>query len=44
MHEEPYVPNYGFKGGMVLQEGMTICIEPMFIDGPDDLFIDPLDK
>ncbi len=44
MHEEPYVPNYGFKGGMKLQEGMTICIEPMFIDGPDDLFIDPLDK
>ncbi len=44
MHEEPYVPNYGFKGGMRLQEGMTICIEPMFIDGPDDLFIDPLDK
>ncbi len=43
MHEEPYVPNYGFKGGMTLQEGMTICIEPMFIDGPDDLFIDPLD-
>ncbi len=43
MHEEPYVPNYGFKGGMKLQEGMTICIEPMFIDGPDDLFIDPLD-
>ncbi len=44
MHEEPYVPNYGFKGGMQLQEGMTICIEPMFIDGPDDLFIDPIDK
>ncbi len=44
MHEEPYVPNYGFDGGMKLQEGMTICIEPMFIDGPDDLFIDPIDK
>lgn len=44
MHEEPYVPNYAFKGGMKLQEGMTICIEPMFIDGKDDLFIDPLDK
>lgn len=44
MHEEPYVPNYAFKGGMKLQEGMTICIEPMFIDGPDDLFIDPMDK
>ncbi len=44
MHEEPYVPNYGFKGGMKLQEGMTICIEPMFIDGKDELFTDPLDK
>ncbi len=44
MHEEPYVPNYSFKGGMVLQEGMTICIEPMFIDGPDKLFTDPIDK
>lgn len=44
MHEEPYVPNYEFKGGMVLKEGMTICIEPMFIDGKDDLFIDPFDK
>ncbi len=44
MHEEPYVPNYGFKGGMTLQEGMTICIEPMFIDGKDQLFIDPIDK
>ncbi|BDU67446.1 MAG: methionine aminopeptidase [Candidatus Tyloplasma litorale] len=44
MHEEPFVPNYEFKGGMKLKEGMTICIEPMFIDGPDDLFIDPIDK
>ncbi len=44
MHEDPYIPNYGFKGGDILQEGMTICIEPMFIDGPDDLFIDPIDK
>ncbi len=43
MHEEPYVPNYGFKGGMKLQENMTICIEPMFIDGPDELFTDPID-
>lgn len=44
MHEEPFVPNYGFKGGMVLQENMCIAIEPMFIDGKDKLFIDPLDK
>lgn len=43
MHEDPLVPNYGFEGGEVLKEGMTICIEPMIIDGKDDLFIDPLD-
>ena len=44
MHEEPFVPNYEFEGGMKLKEGMTICIEPMFINGPDELFVDPIDK
>ncbi len=44
MHEEPFVPNYKFKGGLVLKENMCLAIEPMFIDGEDDLFIDPLDK
>ncbi|MFC2009902.1 type I methionyl aminopeptidase [Chloroflexota bacterium] len=30
MHEEPQVLNYGKPGtGVVLKEGMTICIEPM---------------
>ncbi len=30
MHEKPEVPNYGRRGtGMMLQEGMVICIEPM---------------
>jgi methionyl aminopeptidase len=30
LHEEPAVPNYGQAGtGMVLQQGMTIAIEPM---------------
>lgn len=30
LHEKPDVPNYGKRGsGMKLQEGMTICIEPM---------------
>jgi methionyl aminopeptidase len=30
LHEKPDVPNYGRKGtGIKLQEGMTICIEPM---------------
>ena len=44
MHEDPLIPNYGFEGGEVLKEGMTICIEPMFIDGKDKLFVDPFDK
>jgi methionyl aminopeptidase len=30
LHEKPEVPNYGKKGsGIKLQEGLTICIEPM---------------
>lgn len=30
LHEEPQVPNYGFKGkGMRLKEGMVFAIEPM---------------
>ena len=44
MHEDPYIPNYGRPDqGIILKEGMTICIEPMLIDGEDDLFIDPID-
>jgi methionyl aminopeptidase len=34
MHEEPQVPNFGRPGrGPILEEGMTICIEPMFTRG-----------
>jgi len=34
MHEEPQVPNFGKPGrGPILEEGMTICIEPMFTRG-----------
>lgn len=34
MHEDPYIPNYGQVGtGPLLQEGMTICIEPMILEG-----------
>ncbi|NQX83158.1 MAG: type I methionyl aminopeptidase [Mycoplasmataceae bacterium] len=43
MHEKPHIPNYGFLGGMILKENMCIAIEPMFIDGEDKLFTDPLD-
>lgn len=31
MHEEPQIPNFGKPGkGLLLEEGMVICIEPMF--------------
>lgn len=34
MHEDPYIPNYGKPGtGPLLEEGMTICIEPMILEG-----------
>lgn len=30
LHEDPMVPNYGpFNSGVVLQEGMTLAVEPM---------------
>lgn len=38
MHEDPYIPNYGTPGsGPILREGMTICIEPMLLEGRSDL-------
>ena len=41
IHEEPHVPNYGTPGkGDKLVEGMVIAIEPMFMLGKDDLYID----
>ncbi len=44
MHENPAVPNFGRPGqGLVLKAGMTLCIEPMVIDGKDQLFTDPFD-
>lgn len=41
VHEEPHVPNYGEKGtGPTLKTGMTIAIEPMFIqDGSVDVVL-----
>ena len=34
LHEDPQVPNFGKKGaGPVLQEGMTLAIEPMVNEG-----------
>ncbi|TSD02887.1 MAG: methionine aminopeptidase [Parcubacteria group bacterium Athens0714_16] len=34
LHEEPFIPNFGFKGdGEKLEEGMVIAIEPMIGEG-----------
>jgi len=34
MHEDPVIPCYGNAGtGPVLREGMTICVEPMILEG-----------
>jgi methionyl aminopeptidase len=34
MHEDPAIPCYGIPGtGPVLREGMTICVEPMILEG-----------
>ena len=31
MHEDPYIPNYSSKeNNLILKEGMTLAIEPMF--------------
>jgi methionyl aminopeptidase len=42
MHEEPQIPNYGQAGhGPLLQEGMTLAIEPMInVGGPDIVMAD----
>ncbi len=41
LHEEPNVPNYGFKDrGIRLPSGMTICIEPMINMGSPQVTFD----
>ena len=38
LHEEPQVPNYGFKGkGISLKEGMVLAIEPMINMGTHNI-------
>ena len=38
MHEDPGIPNYGKAGkGIRLEPGMTICIEPMVIQGKENI-------
>jgi len=40
MHEEPQIPNYGYRGrGPRLAPGMTICIEPMVTLGSPSISI-----
>jgi len=39
-HEDPQIPNYGPPGrGPVLQEGMTIAIEPMITMGRPEVYV-----
>ena len=34
MHEDPYVKNFGIPNeGLIIEPGMSFCIEPMLIDG-----------
>ncbi len=41
LHEEPAVPNFGTHGtGVVLQEGMTLAIEPMVNEGTYEVQLD----
>ena len=38
MHEEPGIPNYGKSGrGTRIEPGMTLCIEPMVIQGNSNI-------
>ena len=38
MHEDPGIPNYGRAGrGLRLEPGMTLAIEPMVIEGREDI-------
>jgi len=40
VHEDPYVPNYGDRGGGgKLKPGMVLAIEPMFTEGEKNVFL-----
>lgn len=44
LHEDPNVLNYGnFNSGIVLQEGMTLAIEPMSTLGKRDVYLEDND-
>lgn len=41
VHEEPYVPNFGRRGGGdKLKEGMILAIEPMINEGTEKIILD----
>lgn len=42
MHEDPSIPNYGKAGtGARIEPGMTLCIEPMVLEGKKDIRVLP---
>ena len=42
MHEDPAIPNYGKAGtGVRMEPGMTLCIEPMVLEGRKDTRVLP---
>lgn len=45
LHEEPQIPNYTIKGykGTLLKPGMVLAIEPMIIDGEQEVIFDDKD-
>ena len=44
LHEDPLVPNYGkYNSGIVLEEGMTLAIEPMSTLGKRDVYLEDND-
>ena len=44
LHEDPCVPNYGkYNSGVVLQEGMTLAIEPMSTLGKKEVWLEEND-
>lgn len=42
LHEDPYIPNYSNdeSKGIILKEGMTLAIEPMFSLGTNKIYMD----
>lgn len=44
LHEDPFIPNYGkYNTGLVLQEGMTLAVEPMSTLGRKEVVMEDND-